>query len=195
LIVRIIIKLPKNLGIFYFVWRWLILLIILNSLNFNFSIQIIFMKSIFLIFIIPQIALITFKDMLWRVLKSPRKCAHIIKIWMILLLISWLISDTMFKSKFLLLFELLHIALRGCCLWFVDFLVGIALSIACFCYLYWVIIFSNSHLSKFSIVFLSLFKSIIIILISHVGSWIVYCRARETAKPPSWLFLGSLLWM
>jgi hypothetical protein len=129
------------------------------------------------------------------ILKSPRKRAHIIKIWVILFILRGLICNTMLQSKLLIIFELLQIAPRGVGQLLAYFLVGVALSIACFCYLYGVIIFANSHLSNFSIVVLSLLKSIFIFLISHVWSWVVDCSAWEAAEPPSWLFLGFISWM
>jgi hypothetical protein len=171
----------------------MLILVILNSLNLYLSIQIVFIYSISLIILI--FAIITFQNIFFwvrHILKRFWNLWHIIEIFVI---IWWLICNTMLQSELLLFFKLLKVVPRRCSSWLCNFLVRIALSKACFRYLYWVIVFSNSHVSQFIVKILPIFKNIINNLFSHVWSWIVHCCAWETTEPSSWFFFLFCVWM
>lgn len=146
LLVRIIIHILKYLRIFIiFIWRLILILEMLNSLNLYLPIQIIFVHSIFLIIIV--FAVVTFRNIyfcVWHIFISSWMLRHFIEIFLVF---CWLICNSMLQSVFLLFFKLLQIVSRRCgsCLW--NFLIWIAFSITCFHYLYWGIVFSNSHVS------------------------------------------------
>ena len=125
-------------------------------------------------------------------MKSSWNLRYIIEI----LFIIWrLICNTMLQSIFLLFFELLKIVSGGCSSCLCGFLIRIALSKACFRYLYRVIVLSNSHVSQFIIKIIPIFKHIINYLFSHVWSWVVYRCAWETTEPSSWFFFLFWAWM